>query len=314
MSASLGGELVSPPIGEAATLATLEDQGGALAIVHVAGVVAQIELGAVAAKVCFTHVVIGADHAALEDGEEIFGGVAVLEAARGDVFLGAVVHDRVTVELFAHAVIDRAFIGHEVRGAVDVGHDQSANVLGIDVGNVERTGVTVALDKGDNSLLGGRLASGAVLGLAANIGFIGFDNLVGAAEWALGSGTVHSFADTVAKEPSRLVGDAEHTLHLLRAHTLLGSGHEMRSEQPLVEGNVRTLHDSASADGELVAAIVAEEHASLRLAFHAANANRTTVRASRLTIPARGFNVGERLGFVVENRVCDVRCHTKCMA
>jgi len=37
-----------------------------------------------------------------------------------------------------------------VRGAVDVGHDQRADVLGVDVGNVERTGEAIALDKGDN--------------------------------------------------------------------------------------------------------------------------------------------------------------------
>ena len=45
---------------------------------------------AVAAKVCFAHVVIRADHAALENGEEVFGGVAVLEATSGHIFLGAV--------------------------------------------------------------------------------------------------------------------------------------------------------------------------------------------------------------------------------
>lgn len=35
--------------------------------------------------------VIRADHAALKDGKEVFGGVAVLEATSGHVFLGAVV-------------------------------------------------------------------------------------------------------------------------------------------------------------------------------------------------------------------------------
>jgi hypothetical protein len=168
-----------PPIGEAATDHAFDDQICALPVVHVAGVVAQIELAAVAAKVGFAKVVIGADHAALEDREEVFGGVGVLEAARGDVFAGRVIDNRVTVKLAAHAGVNGGLVGHEVRGTVNVGHDQPAQVLGIDVGNVERAGLTVALDKGDNGLLRGRLAVGAVLSLAANIGFIGLTTVLG---------------------------------------------------------------------------------------------------------------------------------------
>jgi hypothetical protein len=72
----LGGELISPPIGEALALHALEDDGGALTIVHGTGVVAKIELTAVAAQVSLAHMVVGADHATLEDGEEVS---AVLE-------------------------------------------------------------------------------------------------------------------------------------------------------------------------------------------------------------------------------------------
>ncbi len=111
---------------------------------------------------------------------------------------------------------------------MDVRHDQPANVLRIDVGNVEAANVAVALDKGDNGLLRSGLAGGAVLGLAADIGFIGLNNGVGATEGGVASGAVHSFTDAMAQEPRGLVGDAEHTLHLLRAHALLGSGHEVR--------------------------------------------------------------------------------------
>jgi hypothetical protein len=79
-------------------------------------------------------------------------------------------------------------------------------VLGVDVGDVE------------------------ALGLAADIGFVGFDNGINAAERSLGSGAFHGFADTMAEEPSSLVGNAQHALHLLRAHALLGSGHEVEGE------------------------------------------------------------------------------------
>ena len=74
----LGGEQTSPPIGEALAFHAFDDDRGALAIGHAASVVAQIELAAVAAKVSLAHVMIGADHAALENGEEVFGGVAML--------------------------------------------------------------------------------------------------------------------------------------------------------------------------------------------------------------------------------------------
>lgn len=254
--------------------------------------------------------VIGADDAALKDREEVFSGVGVLEAAERDIFLGAVVHDAVAVKLAAKAGVDGGFVGHKVSRAVNVGDNQAAQMLGIDVGDMERAGFAVALDQRHNRLLGGGLAGGAVLGLAADIGFIGFDNGVGtAAKGSVAVRFVHSLADAVAEEPSGLVGDADHAAHLHRAHALLGSGHDMGSQKPLVQGNVRALHDAAGADGELVAAIVAEEHASLRIAFHLADAIRATVRAGRTVRPTRGFQMRQRLRFVVKDGVGDIDVH-----
>lgn len=63
----LGGESINPPIGQALTLGPFQDKGCALAVCHVAGVVAKVELFAVAAKVRFAHVMIDTDHAALEN-------------------------------------------------------------------------------------------------------------------------------------------------------------------------------------------------------------------------------------------------------
>ncbi len=226
--AILGGEFISPPIGQALAFHALQNDAGAFAVAHSAGVVAKVELAAVAAKVRFAHVVIGADHAALEDREEILGGVAVLEAASGDVFAGAVIDGAVSGELAAKAGVNGRFVGHEVRGAIDVRNDQAANVLGGDVGDVETANVAFTLDQREDGLLGLHSAGGAVLLLTTDKGFIGFDDLVTAAERGVAKGAVHRLTDAVAKEPSRLVGNAEHTLHLLRAHALLGSGHEVR--------------------------------------------------------------------------------------
>src|SRR3546814_4549491 len=92
--------------------------------------------------------------------------------------------------------------------------DQRAKLLGCHVGNVEATGAAIALYKGDNGFLGRRSAGGAVLSLAADIGFIGFNDASHAAHTAL-NGHVHGFADTVGEEPGRLVGDAERTMELV---------------------------------------------------------------------------------------------------
>lgn len=251
--------------------------------------------------------VIGANHTALEDREEVFGGVGVLEPAVGDVFLGAVIHTVVKGHFLADTRINRSFVGHKVSRAIDVGNDQAAHRLGVYIGYVEAAGVALALHQCDNSLLGGRLACGAVLGLAADIGFIGLDNAAGTTERA--AGAVHGFTDAVTEEPSGLVGDADHTAHLRGAHALLGSGHDVNGQQPLVQGNVAALHDRAGADGELVAAVIAEEHPGLRLACHPRNMERTTVRAARLAVPARSLDVSLSLGSVVKDRVGDVDVH-----
>ena len=158
ITAVLGGEFVSPPIGEATAFTTFENERSGLAIGDRARVVAQVKFSAVAAKVRFAHVVIGTDHAALEDRKEIFSGVAVLEPAGGDIFTGTVVHGVVIGKFAAHTGVDRAFVGHQHRGAINVCYDQRANVLGVHVCHVERASDAVALYKSNDCLLGGGLA------------------------------------------------------------------------------------------------------------------------------------------------------------
>jgi pimeloyl-ACP methyl ester carboxylesterase len=65
--------------------------------------------------------------------------------------------------------------------------------------------------------------------------------------------------------PSALVRHAKHTVQLMGAHTLLAGTQQMDSEEPLVNGNMRPLHDGASAASELLAATVALEVTGLRL-------------------------------------------------
>lgn len=70
-----------PPIRQALAFHTLQSERGTLSIGDGASVVAEIKFRGVAAKMGFAHVMIGADVAALEDGEEILSGVGVIDAA-----------------------------------------------------------------------------------------------------------------------------------------------------------------------------------------------------------------------------------------
>ena len=70
----------------------------------------------------------------------------VLEPARGDVLARGMIDAAMTVKLASYTGVDRAFVGHEMRGAVDVHNEQGADVRGRHVGDVEASDVAVALD------------------------------------------------------------------------------------------------------------------------------------------------------------------------
>src|SRR5687767_2476544 len=89
--------------------------------------------------------------------------------------------------------------------------------------------------------------------MLAVIGFIGLHDLASSAK-RRGFVIAHSFTDTMRHEPSGFVCHAEHAVQLVGAHALLGSGHEMKGANPLVQGDFASLKDRANADGELVAA------------------------------------------------------------
>jgi hypothetical protein len=65
-------------MGQALALDALEGEVRALAIAEVFDVVTKIELGGVAVQMALSHVVIGADHAALEDRKEVLDRVGVV--------------------------------------------------------------------------------------------------------------------------------------------------------------------------------------------------------------------------------------------
>src|SRR4051812_33594862 len=110
--------------------------------------------------------VIGADHATLEDREEVFGGVRVNVAHAASIFAKAVSNGAARIKLAAHVLIDAAVVGHKPARAINVGDEHRAKRLGVDVGDMEGTGATVALDQSDNSLLAlGTVDASALMGV-----------------------------------------------------------------------------------------------------------------------------------------------------
>src|SRR3954451_8181346 len=103
-----------------------------------------------------------------------------------DVFFGAVVDRSVPAELATDCRINRAFVRHDVRGSVDIGHNDRAQGLGADIRNMKRSHLTVELhQRNDGSFID--WSTRAILAalrfvfiafLAANVGFVYFNDLV----------------------------------------------------------------------------------------------------------------------------------------
>ena len=79
-----------------------------------------------------------------------------------------------------------------------------------------------------------------------------------------------------------------------------------------MQGNVGAFHNRSGSHGELVAAIVAEEHARLCFALHAVNAERATMRAGRFAVPARSFDMLAGCVLVVKDFVGDIHGFAPC--
>ena len=69
-------------------------------------------------------------------------------------------------------------------------------------------------------------------------------------------------------EPRGLVGDPKLAMQLMGADPLFARCHQVKAQDPLVEGNVALFHDRADRHGERLATGVAHVHAgAVGLAF-----------------------------------------------
>jgi hypothetical protein len=139
-------------------------------------VVAEIELGRIAADVRLADVEVAAVDAALEDREEVLDGVGVPEDAP-DILLGTVVHRAVPAERGADAGIDGALVGHKVAGTVHVGVDDRAKSGCGHVGDMEAAHAAITLHKGQNDGLWRDVVL-SIGRLPADVGFVGLNDLV----------------------------------------------------------------------------------------------------------------------------------------
>src|SRR5581483_552985 len=117
----------------------------------------------------------------------------------------------------------------------------------------------------------------------------------------------HSLTDAMAHEPRRFVGDRQHPVHLMRRNALLARVHQMKGQNPLMKRNMRTLHDGADRNCEVLTASVAlKQTRTVAFAIKALNGflvRIAAMRADRAFRPAQALHVGAGGILVMENLV-----------
>jgi hypothetical protein len=257
-------------------------------------VVSEIELGGVTVQMSLGDVEITAVDSALQDREIIFGSVGVPEIG-ADVFLGAVVHRAVAGELPTDGPVNRAFIGHQIAGAIYIrDHDRSESLCGY-VRDVEAADPAIALDQRQHCGLRRDLAF-AVCGLATDESLVALDNLICAAERAgIGDAKLsHGLADAMSEEPRGLQAALEGALELAGADALLRRAEQIDRLEPHPHRDVAGLEHGADLDGEgLATGVTLAEAETVSLAPQPTDlfAGRAAVRTDWAIGPQSRFDV-----------------------
>src|SRR5579862_875223 len=282
---------------------------GALGIVDAkrnALVVAEIEFAEIPLQVFRRDVMIGADHAALENAEIAFNGVGVPKMA-AHVFLNRMVDGAVAAELACNRRVDRAFVRHHIGRLADFGFQDRLQCRAIHARHVVRANPAVALNQGNNRFLRRNVVL-PVPRLAANIGFVDLNHLVRTTKLAVISKRAHRLADTVCHEPRRLVGNIKRAVQLVRRHTFLAAAQQPERQRPFIQRHMAALHDGADRHGEsLIAAVAMKQTIAVRLAVEPVDLFRlAAMRAIRAIGPADRLEMLPRFVFVGEDRIGEV--------
>ena len=212
---------------------------GTACIVHAqtgAVVVSEIELGGVAVQVMLGTMLGDADHPAFEHAVEAFGGVGV-DIAVPDIFAAAMGDEIVSGKVLGEVGVLAGFVAHHVAFGVDVRLDDREQVglsSSPDVEGHDPRAFRAAFHQGhDRVLVGVAPADGDAL-LAADEGFIDFDDPTSAAEGGECAFS-HRLANAVREEPCSLHAARKHPLDLVGADALLAGAHQMNGLQPKVQ-------------------------------------------------------------------------------
>lgn len=174
----------------------------------------------------------------------------------GDILAIGVV-DRAVVEIFVQRIVSGVFVGRNEADFIGDGFaDEAVERRGIGAGDDASNDITFALDDASDHLLAGAAGSRSalvpmpVLVLAADIGFVSFDNAHELAEFGIGE----PGADTVAHIMcGRIATETEHTVDLERRNALLAGQHEVDDLEPYLETDIRVFEDRADQYGETIA-------------------------------------------------------------
>jgi hypothetical protein len=101
----------------------------------------------------------------------------------------------------------------------------------------------------------------------------------------------------MAEVPRGLIGDAENSLQLVGAHSILGFAEKVDTQEPLPKGKVRVVEDRSSGHRELIAAIITVKLLTL---YDLRNLVRRTTWAHNRVRPAESFKVLAALLFAAK--------------
>ena len=291
-------------VGESLALCTDEHAIGAHLIIDTERdpvVVPEIKLGRIAMQVRLADVEVTAVDAALEDRKEVLDRVGVPESGP-NIFLGGMIDGPVAGELIAHRPADRSIISHQVAGFVHVRDDDRLQGVRRYIRDVKAAYSTVALDEHQHRSLGRDFAL-PVCRPAADIGFVGLDNLILAAERRVGLIDFqhgHRLADAMTEEPCGLEAATERTVKLSGRDALPAATHQIDRLKPNMHRDVARLEHGPHAHRErLVACPTFPKAGARRLSSKLGSlAYRSAMRAHRTVWPKPAFNISDG-GFFV---------------
>lgn len=167
-----------------------------------------------------------------------------------DVFIGLVI-DALVLRLAIHRrgeIVEPRFVRHDhIHGLVHVSGDDLINLGLIQIARRDEVEMSAALADADYWRV--FLPLVCVLGVASDVHLVDLDRSL---EFVIRF--FHRFADAVAEVPRCLVGDAQHSLDLIRGDALARFRNQVGHQEPFGERKMRVMEDRPDRHRELIVA------------------------------------------------------------